>query len=74
MLDLEDISAARLLFRRAAEGGSSAGMFELGRTYDPAMLTGMGAAGQANRAEAMVWYRRAAEAGNDAAAKLVGQP
>lgn len=66
MAAVEDLSAARLLFRRAAEGGSAEAMYELGRTYDPALRTGLGSA-QADKAEAMRWYRRAAAQGDTAA-------
>ncbi|MDP9095361.1 MAG: hypothetical protein M3N26_02200, partial [Pseudomonadota bacterium] len=66
MAAMDDISAARLLFRRAAEGGSAEAMYELGRTYDPAVRTGLGAS-QADKAEAMNWYRRAAAQGVSAA-------
>ena len=63
MAALDDISAARLFYRRAAEGGSAEGAYALGRTYDPAVQTGMGLA-QADKAEAMRWYRRAAAQGD----------
>lgn len=66
MAAVEDLSAARLLFRRAAEGGSAEAAYELGRTYDPAVQTGLNVA-QADKAEAMRWYRRAAAEGHGAA-------
>lgn len=73
MAALEDISAARLLFRRAAEGGSAEAAYALGRTYDPAIQTGLGLA-QADRAEAMRWYGRAAAQGDiQAKAALAGK-
>ncbi|RZK96986.1 MAG: hypothetical protein EOO66_04685 [Methylobacterium sp.] len=73
MAAVMDMSAARLLYRRAAEGGSAEAAYALGRTYDPAVLTGLSLS-QADKQEALRWYRRAAAAG-DAAAKaaLVGQ-
>lgn len=67
MAAVMDLSAARLLYRRAAEGGSAEAAYALGRTYDPAIMTGLSVA-QADKDEALRWYRRAA-AGGDAAAK-----
>ncbi len=67
MAAVMDLSAARLLYRRAAEGGSAEAAYALGRTYDPAVMTGLSMA-QADKQEALRWYRRAAAAG-DAAAK-----
>ena len=67
MAAVGDLSAARLLFRRAAEGGSAEAAYALGRTYDPSVMTGLWQS-QADGAEATQWYRRAAAAG-DAAAK-----
>ncbi|MGI4808551.1 MAG: hypothetical protein ACRYF2_10650 [Janthinobacterium lividum] len=73
MAAVKDLSAARLLYRRAADGGSAEAAYEMGRTYDPAVMTGLNAV-QADKDEALRWYRRAAAAG-DAAAKaaLIGQ-
>lgn len=70
MLRLEDVSAARLLFRRAAEGGSAEAMLALGRTFDPAVL-GREAGPLADGEQAMRWYERAAAAGNPEAASLL---
>ena len=74
MLAIDDLSAARLLFTRAAEGGSPEAMFELGQTFDPAFLTSLGTTRQADRAEALRWYRRAAANGNRAAERLLPKP
>ncbi len=63
MLQIDDLSAARLLFRRVAEDGNAEAMFELGQTFDPATLASRGAIGLADRDEAMRWYARAAAAG-----------
>ena len=71
MAAIDDMSAARLFFRRAAEGGSAAGAFELGRSYDPAVQTGLGMA-QADKAEALRWYRRAAAQGDAGAKAALG--
>ena len=71
MLALDDLSAARLLFGRAAEGGSPQAMFELGQTYDPAFLASFGAVRLSDRAEAFRWYRRAAAMGNRTAERML---
>lgn len=73
MAKVMDLSAARLLYRRAAEGGSAEAAYALGRTFDPAVMTGLSVA-QADKDEALRWYRRAAAGGDaDAKAALVGQ-
>ncbi|MDT7951910.1 MAG: ATP-binding protein [Acetobacteraceae bacterium] len=69
MMKLDDFSAARLLFRKAAEGGSPEAMLELGRTYDPDGHNEPGAAGLFDRDEARRWYVRAAAGGNETAAQ-----
>lgn len=70
MFRLEDVSAARLLFRRAADGGSAEAMLALGRTFDPAVL-GRGAANLADREQARRWYERASAAGDTEATELL---
>ena len=67
MMSLGDVSAARLLFGRAAESGSADAMLELGRTYDPAFLARSSPLSAGEPGEAARWYRRAAELGNKAA-------
>ena len=71
-LAVGDISAARLLFTRAAQGGSAEAATELGKTYDPAYLAQIGAAGiQPDPDIAADWYRTAAAMGDaEAAARL----
>ena len=64
MMQLNDLSAARLLFRRAADSGNAEAMLELARTFDPAVLAAQGAAPMGEPTEASHWYRRAAENGN----------
>lgn len=70
MIRLGDISAARLLYQRAATAGSGQAAIAMGRTYDPAFLASTRAQGiQGDRALAATWYRRAlalgiAEAGD----------
>jgi type II secretory pathway predicted ATPase ExeA len=72
MLAAGDISAARLLFRRAAEAGSGRAAIQAGRTYDPRYLNSIGAMGiQADAAEAASWYRRAAGMGSAEATQLL---
>jgi hypothetical protein len=60
MIRLGDISAARLLYQRAATAGSGEAAIAMGRTYDPAFLAATRAQGiQGDRALAATWYRRA---------------
>jgi hypothetical protein len=69
MLALGDISAARLLYERAAAGGSGAAALAAGRSHDPAFLAEIGAQGlRADPDAAATWYRRALELGETAAA------
>lgn len=64
MLARGDISAARLLFGRAAAGGSVAALIAMGRSYDPAVLGALGVRGiRPDPEQAALWYRRAAERG-----------
>lgn len=67
-----DISAARLLFDRAAEAGDASAALEAGRLRDPSYLAQLRAIGVApDPAAAAAWYRRAATLGNpNAAAQL----
>jgi hypothetical protein len=58
-----DISAARLLLRRAAEAGEAQAALALAATYDPIALKELGVLGtKADVAQARLWYRRAADA------------
>jgi hypothetical protein len=60
MAALGDISAARLLYGRAAMAGNGQAMLALGRTYDPLFLADIGARGMSGDvATAIDWYRRA---------------
>ncbi|MBL6078113.1 hypothetical protein JMJ56_08850 [Belnapia sp. T18] len=60
MIRLGDISAARLLYQRAATAGSGQAAIAMGRTYDPAFLASTRAQGiQGDRALAATWYRQA---------------
>jgi TPR repeat protein len=72
MLALGDVSAARLLYERAANAGSAAAAVAAGRTYDPAVLSAIGAREiRPDPAAAAAWYRRAAALGDPGAATLL---
>ncbi|MBU8540429.1 hypothetical protein [Falsiroseomonas tokyonensis] len=64
MMARGDISAARLLFARAAASGSAAAATAMGRSFDPEVLRQLSVRGIRPDAEqAAQWYRRAAELG-----------
>jgi TPR repeat protein len=64
MLATGDISAARLLYRPAAEAGSGPAAAALGRSFDPAFLASSGVIGiQPDPEAAAKWYRKAASLG-----------
>jgi hypothetical protein len=63
-----DLASARLLLRRAAEGGSAEAALALGATFDPLVIRRLGAIGAApDIAQARQWYQRAADLGSAAA-------
>jgi hypothetical protein len=65
LLALGDISAARLLYERAAAAGSARAATALGKTYDPAFLASTQARGiTPDRAAAASWYRKGAALGD----------
>lgn len=64
MLQLHDVTAARLLFRRAADSGSGEAMLELGRTYDATVLARQGETALADQTQAERWYESATATGN----------
>jgi len=67
-----DISAARLVLRRAAQAGNSQAALTLGATFDPKVLADLGVLGFAADVEqARTWYQRAAELGSSEAARRV---
>jgi type II secretory pathway predicted ATPase ExeA len=67
-LSLGDIAAARLLFQRAADGGSAAAATALGKTYDPDYA----APGEKrDPARAVEWYRKAVAMGDARAAEML---
>ena len=70
LLDNGDLSAARLLLRRAADAGSAEGALMLGSTFDPVALQRLGAIGaRPDLVKARQWYQRAAELGSSAASQ-----
>ena len=74
MLEAGDISAARLLFKRAAEAGSATAATALGKTYDPDFLNGIGARSIApDKSLARQWYEQGIARGDSDAARLLQQ-
>jgi TPR repeat protein len=72
MLSLGDIAATRLFYERAAGLGSAQGATSLGKTYDPAFLASIRAAGVApNSALAASWYRKGAALGDAEGRRLL---
>jgi hypothetical protein len=68
MMALQDISAARLFYERAANAGSARAAMALGETYNPTFLARLGAVGtKPNPAMAEEWYRKAAALGSRSA-------
>jgi hypothetical protein len=72
MLVIKDFSAARKFYEYAANGGSARAAMALAGTYDPAVLTQLGAVGvRPDPALAASWYHTAAALGApDAEARL----
>ena len=71
MLAEGDISAARLLFERAARGGSGAAALALGRSHDPRFLAALGVRGlRADPEAAARWYEHASALGEAEATRL----
>jgi Sel1 repeat len=69
-----DLVAARLLLQRAAAAGSAAGAFELGQTFDPAVIEQLGAMGvRPDVAKAREWYQKAAQLGSDVASQQLAK-
>ena len=74
MLQLGDIRAARLLFHRAALGGSGVAALEMAQTYDPAFLAKIGAADVHGELPAAAeWYKRALSLGREEARAYMAQ-
>ncbi len=74
LLSAGDITAARLMYRRAADAQSVAGVVAMGMTYDPKVLAQIGVRGlPADTQTAEMWYQRAAVLGSSAAVRLLRQ-
>jgi type II secretory pathway predicted ATPase ExeA len=72
LIGIGDISGARLVYERAAAGGSTKAMTALGMTHDPGFLGRANARGiRPDPALAAEWYRKAAALGDaEAAARM----
>jgi TPR repeat protein len=69
LLALGDLTAARLLYGRAAAAGDARGAIGMAKTYDPLVLAQMGARGiQPDQDVAASWYRKALSLGDTSAA------
>jgi len=69
-----DVAAARLVLRRAVDGGDSQAALALGGTYDPIALKERGVISFAgDPAQAREWYRRAVELGSTDASQRIEQ-
>jgi hypothetical protein len=69
-----DVAAARLVLRRAVDGGDSQAALALGSTYDPIALKQRGVISFAgDPAQAREWYRRAVELGSTDASQRIEQ-
>jgi TPR repeat protein len=69
-----DMSAARILLKRAAEAGDARAALALGATYDPIVLKELGAVGvSSDVAQARTWYERAIAQGSPEASKRLQQ-
>lgn len=72
MLAVGDVSAARLLFERAAAGGGARVLRAAGRAYDPAVLSQLGAIGiRPDAVRAAAYYSKAAALGDAEAQRLL---
>ena len=64
-VDIGDLVAARILFRRAAKAGDAAAAIAMGATYDPVVLAERGVRGvAADLDKARAWYERAKDMGS----------
>ena len=69
-----DLSSARLLLRRAAEAGAAQAALELGGTFDPNLIEGLGVNGlAADIAQARLWYQHAEQFGSTEATRRLQQ-
>jgi predicted nucleic acid-binding Zn-ribbon protein len=68
LLQYGDVSAARLLYERAASTGSARAATAMGKTFDATVLAGIGAVGLSpDPALAALWYRRGLSLGDEEA-------
>ena len=68
LLQRGDVSAARLLYNRAASAGSARAATAMGKTYDATVLAGIGVVGLSpDPAQAALWYRRGLSLGDEEA-------
>ena len=69
-----DVSAARLLFQRAAAAGNASAATRVGETFDPDVLARIGAVGIQGDVEAAAsWYRQAITLGDAEARPLLAR-
>jgi hypothetical protein len=69
-----DFASARLLLRRAADGGSADAAMALATTFDPVVLARLGAIGTtADITKAREWYQRAIDLGSTAASQQLAK-
>lgn len=73
MIALGDVSAARLLYGRAASAGSGVAALAMGRTFDPNFLASIGAGVAPDPMAATIWYRLAITLGDKDAIPLLQQ-
>jgi hypothetical protein len=73
MMALSDVSAARLLYGRAAALGSSRAAVSMGRSFDPIVLSMIRARIPPDPAAAAEWYRRAAALGSTEATAMLAR-
>ena len=72
LMNIGDISSARLMLQRAAKAGNPQAALLLGATFDPFVLKDLGVIGFASDAtQARDWYRKAAELGSPEASSRI---
>ena len=72
LLAIGDVSGARRFFERAAASGNAAAALHMGSTFDPTVLSTIGARGiTPDRDRAMAWYRHAQALGSSDAATRI---
>jgi TPR repeat protein len=72
LLSTGDVTAARLMYGRAADAQSVAGALAMGMTFEPKMLAQIGVQGMpADTQRAEIWYQRAAALGSSDAVRLL---